>query len=61
MLAGGKTFAVPTGTVGDQFVRQRFSDTRIKYFNSAYDCAFAMKEGKVDTVAYDKPILQNIA
>ncbi len=23
MLAGGKTFAVPTGTVGDQFVRQR--------------------------------------
>jgi len=61
MLEGGKTFAVPTGTVADQFVWQRFPDAKIKYFNSAYDCAVAVREGKADAAAYDKPILQNIA
>lgn len=61
LLEGGKTFAVPTGTVADQFVLQRFSNAKIKYFNSAYDCAVAVREGKADAAAYDKPILQNIA
>lgn len=61
LLEGGKTFAVPTGTVADQFVLQRFPNAKIKYFNSAYDCAVAVREGKADAAAYDKPILQNIA
>ena len=28
-LAGGKTFAVPTGTVADQFVLKRFPDAKL--------------------------------
>jgi polar amino acid transport system substrate-binding protein len=61
MLEGGKTFAVPTGTIADQFVLQRFPDAVLKYFNSVIDCALAVKDGKADAAAYDKPILQNIA
>jgi polar amino acid transport system substrate-binding protein len=60
-LKGGKTFAVPTGTVADQLVLQKFPDARIKYFNSVLDCALAVKEGKADAAAYDKPVLENIA
>jgi polar amino acid transport system substrate-binding protein len=61
MLEGGKTFAVPTGTVADKFVFQRFPDAKIKYFNSVLDCAIAVKGGKADAAIYDKPVLQNIA
>jgi polar amino acid transport system substrate-binding protein len=60
-LKGGKTFAVPTGTVADQFVLDKFPDAKIKYFNSVLDCALAVKEGKADGAVYDKPILKNIA
>lgn len=61
MLEGGKAFAVPTGTVADQFVLKRFPDAQIKYFNTVLDCALAVKTGKADAAVYDKPILQNIA
>lgn len=61
MLEGGKTFAVPTGTVADQFVHRRFPDAKIEYYNSALDCALAVKKGKADAAVYDKPILKNIA
>lgn len=61
MLRGGKTFAVPTGTVADQFVLQKFPDARIKYFNTVLDCAIAVKTGKADAAVYDEPILKNIA
>ncbi len=61
MLKGGKTFAVPTGTIADQFVLKKFPDAEIKYFNSVLDCALAVKEGKADAAVYDKPILKNIA
>ena len=60
-LGGGKTFALPTGTAADQFVLKKFPDAKIKYFNTVLDCALAVKEGKADAAAYDKPILQNIA
>lgn len=60
-LKGGKTFAVPTGTAADQFVLKRFPDAKFKYFNSALDCALAVKGGKADAAIYDKPILRNIA
>jgi len=50
MLKGGKTFAVPTGTVADQFVLKKVPDAKIKYFNSALDCAIALKTGKVDMI-----------
>jgi len=61
MLKGGKTFAVPTGTVADQFVYRRFPDAKIEYYNSALDCALAVKKGKADAAIYDEPILKNIA
>ncbi len=61
VLKGGKTFAVPTGTVADQFVLKRFPDAKFKYFNSVLDCALAVKGGKADAAVYDKPVLQNIA
>ena len=61
MLEGGKAFAVPTGTVADQFVLKRFPDARIKYYNSVLDCAIAVRDGKADAACYDQPILQNIA
>ncbi|MBW1787928.1 MAG: ABC transporter permease subunit [Deltaproteobacteria bacterium] len=61
MLAGGKTFAVPTGTVADQFVYRRFPDAKIEYYNSVLDCALAVLGGKADAAVYDEPILKNIA
>jgi len=61
MLSGGKTFAVPTGTAADQFVYRRFPDAKISYYNSALDCALAVKAGKADAGVYDEPILKNIA
>ena len=60
-LKGGKTFAVPTGTIADQFVLEKYPDAQIEYYNSVLDCALAVRDGKADAVAYDKPILQNIA
>lgn len=61
MLGGGKTFAVPTGTVADQFVLAKFPDAKVIYFNSALDCALAVNSGKADAAIYDQPILKNIA
>ena len=61
MLEGGKTFAVPSGTVADQMVLERFPDAKIVYFNSVMDCALAVKEGKALATSYDKPVLANIA
>ncbi len=60
-LEGGKTFAVPTGTVADQFVLKRFPDAAIVYYNNVLDCALAVKGGKADAAVYDKPVLKNIA
>ena len=57
----GKDFAVPTGTVADKLVLSKFPQARFKYFNSTLDAALAVKAGKADAVAYDEPILKNIA
>lgn len=60
-LEGGKIFAVPTGTVADQFVLRRFPDAKIVWYNSVYDCAMAVSHGKADAAVYDKPVLLNLA
>lgn len=60
-LKGGKTFAVPTGTVADQMVLKHYPDAKITYYNSVFDCALAVKNGKADAAVYDKPVLLNIA
>jgi polar amino acid transport system substrate-binding protein len=56
-----KEFAVPTGTAADTLVLSKFSQAKFKYFNSVLDAAMAVKAGKADAVAYDEPILKNIA
>lgn len=56
-----KEFAVPTGTVADKLVLSKFPNAKFKYFNSTLDAAMAVKAGKADAVAYDEPILKNIA
>lgn len=56
-----KEFAVPTGTAADMLVLSKFPDAKFKYFNSVFDAALAVKTGKADAVAYDEPILKNIA
>ncbi len=61
MLEGGKTFAVPTGTVADQMVLKRFPDAKIIYYNTILDCALAVRDGKADATSYDLPVLKNIA
>jgi polar amino acid transport system substrate-binding protein len=60
-LEGGKVFAVPTGTVADQFVLRRIPDAKIVWYNSIYDCAMAVSHGKADAAVYDKPVLLNLA
>ncbi len=60
-LAGGNVFAVPTGTVADQSVLEKFPDARVTYYNTIYDCALAVKNKKADAAVYDKPVLKNIA
>ncbi len=61
MLEGGKTFAVPTGTAADQFVKKKYPDAQIEYYNSVLDCALAVRDGKADAAVYDLPVLKNIA
>lgn len=56
-----KEFAVPTGTIADKLVLSRFPNAKFKYFNNTLDAALAVKTGKADAVAYDEPILKNIA
>jgi len=60
-LANQKTFAVPTGTAADQMVLKKFPEAKIEYYNSAFDCALAVGEGKADAAVYDLPVLKNIA
>lgn len=56
-----KSFAVPTGTAADTLVLSKFPQAKFQYFNTVLDAALAVKAGKADAVAYDEPILKNIA
>lgn len=56
-----KTFAVPEGTIADKLVSSRFPQAKFEYYRSVSDAAAALGAGKVDVVAYDEPILKNIA
>ena len=58
---GNMVFAVPTGTVADKLVLSKYPQAKFQYFNSVLDAAMAVKAGKADAVAYDEPILKNIA
>ena len=58
---GDKVFAVPTGTVADKLVLSKLPQAKFQYYNTVLDCAMAVKAGKADAVAYDEPILKNIA
>lgn len=54
-------FAVPGGTIADQLVRSKYPQAEFTYYDSALDCALAVKAGEADAAAYDEPILRNIA
>ena len=56
-----KSFGVPTGTVADKLVLSKFPQAKFQYFNTVLDAAQAVKAGKTDAVAYDEPILKNLA
>lgn len=56
-----KTFAVPTGTAADTLVLSKLPQAKFQYYNSVLDAALAVKAGKAEAVAYDEPILRNIA
>jgi polar amino acid transport system substrate-binding protein len=58
---GNMIFAVPKGTVADKLVLSKYPQAKFQYFKSALDAAMAVKAGKADAVAYDEPILKNIA
>jgi polar amino acid transport system substrate-binding protein len=58
---GDKVFAIPTGTVADKLVLSKLPQARFQYYNTVLDAAMAVKAGKADAVAYDEPILKNIA
>lgn len=60
-LKGGKTFAVPTGTVADKMVLKHYPDAVIAYYNTVYDCGLAVLHGKADATVYDQPVLKNLA
>jgi polar amino acid transport system substrate-binding protein len=55
------TFAVPSGTVADKLVLSRLPNAKFTYYNNVMECIQALKDGKVDAVAYDEPILKYIA
>jgi ABC-type amino acid transport substrate-binding protein len=44
----GKRFAYITGSVYNQFVRRRVSDTSESFYASLADCIAALEAGKVD-------------
>lgn len=56
-----KQIAVPTGTVADKLVLEKFPGAKIIYLNSVLDAALAVKTHKADAAAYDEPILRNLA
>jgi polar amino acid transport system substrate-binding protein len=58
---GNMVFAVPKGTVADKLVLSKYPQAKFQYFNTVLDAAMAVKAKKADAVAYDEPILKNIA
>lgn len=59
-LASG-SFAVPAGTAADKLVLSKFPQATFQYYATVSDAAQAVKSGKADAVAYDEPILRNVA
>lgn len=56
-----QTFAVPSGTAADALVLSRFPNAKFRYYPSALEAALAVQAGQAQALAYDEPILKNIA
>lgn len=56
-----KNIGVPTGTIADKMVLEKFPNAKISYYNNTMDGAVAVKNNKIDAFAYDMPILLNVA
>lgn len=57
----GRRFAVPTGTVADQLVLSRIPTAKFLYVPTVLAGVQAVQLGEADAVAYDEPILRNLA
>ncbi|MDO4983597.1 MAG: ABC transporter permease subunit [Eubacteriales bacterium] len=60
-LANAKDFAIQTGTVFDQLVKEKYPQAKIEYYQEAIDCALAVASGKADAFVFDAPALEYIA
>lgn len=56
-----KNVGVITGTVADVLVLSLAKNAKIAYFANLEEAVKALKEGKIDAVVYDEPILKSIA
>jgi len=58
---GEATFAVAEGMIIGEIVLSRMPHARIQYYRTVMDCLSALKNGEVDGVVYDEPILRHIS
>ena len=55
------TFAVAEGMIIDELVSSRLPHAKIQYYRTVMDCLSALKNGEVEGVVYDEPILTYIS
>ncbi len=60
-LENAKTFAVLTGTVFDEMIKEKYPNAEVKYYQSAVDGALAVSNHKADVTVFDEPVLKYIA
>lgn len=60
-LSSVKRFAVTTGTIFGECIKEMFPQAEISYYSSTVDCALAVAKHKADATVYDAPVLQYIS
>ena len=60
-LKTAKSFAIQSGTIFDNIVKEKYPQAEIQYYPSVSDCALAMANGKVDATIFDAPTLKYLA
>ena len=56
-----KEFAILTGTIFDDIVKEKYPQAKIEYYQEMTDCALAVASGKSDAVIFDAPALEYVA
>lgn len=60
-LSKVKRFAILSGTIYGDIIKEMYPQAEVMYFSSAVDCALSVAKNKADATMYDAPILQYIA